>query len=40
MNAETAGLFLLKRGRLVAQIRTLNDSKPLDDDLSLITIQF
>ncbi len=25
---------------LVAQIRTLNDSKPLDDDLSLITIQF
>jgi sigma-B regulation protein RsbU (phosphoserine phosphatase) len=26
--------------RLVAQIRTLNDSKPLDDDLSLITIQF
>jgi len=26
--------------RLVAQIRLLNDSKPLDDDLSLITIQF
>jgi sigma-B regulation protein RsbU (phosphoserine phosphatase) len=25
---------------LVAQIRELNDSKPLDDDLSLITIQF
>jgi sigma-B regulation protein RsbU (phosphoserine phosphatase) len=25
---------------LVAQIRTLNDSKPLDDDLSIITVQF
>jgi sigma-B regulation protein RsbU (phosphoserine phosphatase) len=25
---------------LVAQIRALNDSRPLDDDLSLITIQF